>query len=238
MRAALALALALLAALAAPARAQTSATITPSLSPDRLGARAALSFTIRYASSESPVPSAVRRAVVHFPAGMTLSIPHLRSCAPARLRAAGAGGCPAQSLLGRGHALAETRAGSQLITEAVSLWAFLGPLQNGQPTLEVLGEGRTPLDERVLLGGSVLPDRPPYGEQLVLAIPAIPTLPFEPAASIVTFSLQIGPKGLGARAANTVLVPSSCPPGGFPFAADFTYADATEGSALAKAPCP
>jgi hypothetical protein len=44
--------------------AATSATIAPSLLPDRLGARAALTFTIGYAGGDAGVPSPVRRSVI------------------------------------------------------------------------------------------------------------------------------------------------------------------------------
>src|SRR5580700_2419210 len=69
-------ALTICAGLAASARAQTLATIapspetfatiTPSLSPDRLGAKGALTFTIQYGGGEFGVPSPVRRSVLQF----------------------------------------------------------------------------------------------------------------------------------------------------------------------------
>jgi hypothetical protein len=218
---------------------ETYASITPSLSPDRLGAKATLTFTIRYAGGDFGVPSPVRRSVLRFPAGLSLNIPSLRSCSAARLRARGPNGCPPQSEIGSGHALVETRAGSQTITEDVSMWAFLGPPHNLQPTFEILAQGYTPLDERMVLAGTVLSDRAPYGEELVMSIPPIPTLPLEPDASIVSFSLTIGArKRHGTHGASTVVVPSRCPVGGFPFAAEFTYADGSGGSALATTPCP
>jgi hypothetical protein len=230
---------------AAIAQAGVSATIAPSLSPDRLGADGALVLTVRYAGGESGVPSPVRRSVLRFPAGLGIEIPHLRSCSIVRLRARGPNGCPAQSLLGHGHALAEAQEGSQIITEDISLWLFVGPFHNLEPTFEILGQGYTPFDERVVLTGTVLPDNPPYGEDLVLSVPPIPTLPLEPDASIVRMSLTVGastPTGTGRprdpRNANTVVVPAHCPPGGFPFAADFTYADGSSGNALSTAPCP
>lgn len=217
----------------------TSATITPSLSPDRLDAKATLTFAIQYAGGAFGVPAPVRRSVLQFPAGMSLDIPDLLSCSASRLRARGASGCPVQSEIGTGHALMEVRAGTEIITEDVALWAFLGPPANLQPTFEILGQGYTPLDERMVFTGSALPDHPPYGEELVLSIPAIPTLAFEPDASIASFSLTIGAgRQHRTRGANTVLVPSSCPVGGFPFAAEFTYADGSSGSALATAMCP
>jgi hypothetical protein len=221
------------------AKAQTSETITPSLSPDRLHAKGALTLTIHYTGGEFGVPAPVRRSLLKLPAGLGLDIPALRSCSSSRLRTSGASGCPTQSKIGTGHALVESRAGSQLITENVALWIFLGPLQNFQPTFEVLGEGVTPLQKRVVLGGIVIPDHAPYGEELQMSIPAIPTLPLEPDASIATMTLTVGTRTQRlTRGANTVVVPGSCPVGGFPFAAESTYADGSTGSALATALCP
>ncbi len=231
--------LALCAAPSVYAQALTSATITPSLLPNRLGAEGALQLTIRYTGGESGVPSPVRRSVLRFPVGLGVEIPHLRSCPIAQLRAQGPSACPAQSQLGHGQALAEAQAGSQVITEKISLSLFLGPFHNLQPTFEILGRGYTPFDERVVLTGTVLPDRAPYGEDLVLSIPPIPTLPLEPDASIVSMSLTVGTsKPRHPLNANTVVVPSSCTAGGFPFAAEFTYADGSTSDALASAPCP
>ena len=220
-----------------PALVPTSATIAPSLSPERLHARASLTLTIHFAGGEFGVPAPVRRAVLRLPAGMSLEVPSLRSCSAARLRARGPGGCPSRSRLGSGHALAETHMGSQITSEQVSLHAFLGPPDNLQPTFEIFANGYTPLDEHIVFGGSVLSDGPPYGEELVMSIPPVPTLPLEPDASIVTFSLTVGASHT-TGGQSTVLVPASCPAGGFPFAAEFTYADGSNGGALARIPCP
>jgi hypothetical protein len=229
------------AVLIAPARAETSATITPSISPNKLGAKAALTFTIHYTTDTpglSGVPVPVLRTVVRLPAGLNLDIPDLRGCSVSRLRARGTSGCPSQSRIGHGHALIETHAGTENIYEDIALGAFLGPLQGGQQTLDILGQGYSPLDERFVLTGAVLFVAAPYGEELTMSIPPIPTLRFEPNASIVTFTLTIGAHGRRARHANTLLVPHACPLGGFPFAAEFAYADGSTGSALATAACP
>jgi hypothetical protein len=217
----------------------TSAAIAPYLFPNRLGARGALIFTIRYAGGESGVPSPVRRSLWRLPEGLNIEIPHLRICAPARLRARGPHGCPSQSLIGSGHALAEAHVGSQIVTEDIKLWAFVGPIQGVSPTLEILGQGYTPFDQRMVFSGTAVPDRAPYGEDLVITVPPIPTLPLEPDASIVELSLTIGTTARRhLNSLNTIVVPTSCPPGGFPFAAEFTYADGSHGSALAAALCP
>jgi len=225
-----------LAETAAGAATETSATIAPSLSPDRLGAKAELTFTVDFAGGELGVPVPVQRAVLKFPAGLSLDIPVLRSCSAARLQISGPSGCPAQSQIGTGNAVAEVYLGTQLTVERVTLWAFLGPLRNFEPTVEIFGEGYAPLGEQVLLTASALVNRAPYGEGLTMSIPPLPTVPFGSNASILRFSLAIGASR--RRNANAVLVPSRCPAGGFPFAAEFTYAGGSTGSAFATVPCP
>jgi hypothetical protein len=216
----------------------TTATISPSFSPDRLGAKAAFTFKVHFGGGELGVPSPVRKAVVHFPPGLRMYIPSIRECTRARLVAHGASGCPARSQIGSGRAFGDVYAGFQAESEEVAVSAFLGPPQNGNPTIEVLGQGYSPLDERVVITGTVLLDKPPYGEELVMSVPAIPTIPLEPNASTVSFSLTIGGARFRKHDPNAVMLPSSCPAGGFPFAADFTYEDGTTSSTTATVPCP
>ena len=215
-----------------------AATIAASFHPDRLGAMGALTVTIDLAGGALGEPPPLRRSVLRLPAGLGVEIPHLRSCEPHRLQLLGARGCPAQSRLGVGRALVRAPLGSQLLEESVSLWVFLGPLRDLQPTFEMLAQGYTPFDERVVLSGTVIPDNPPYGEDLVLSIPAIPTLPLEPGASIASMSLTIGSSRRSARASNTTIEPTRCPPGGFPFAAELAYADGSTQDVSTTTPCP
>jgi hypothetical protein len=226
--------------LGATVQPSTSASIKPSLSPDRRHAKGALTFAIQYAGGELGVPSPVRSAVLDLPAGLTLDMPVLSSCSAAMLLAHGVAGCPAQSQIGGGQAVViGNLGGAGPIAEHVTLWAFLGPPRNLQPTFEILGQGYTPLSVKMVLPATALPGRAPYGEDLAMSIPPIPTVPNEPDASVVSFSLTIGTKARyrGQRSA-TVAVPSHCPRGGLPFAAAFTYADGSRSSSLATIPCP
>jgi hypothetical protein len=217
---------------------QAPATIAALFHPDKLGAMGALTVTIDLAEGAPGDPPPLRRLVLRLPAGLGVEVPHLRSCEPERLRLLGARGCPAQSRLGVGRALVRAPLGSQLLGESISLWVFLGPLRNLQPTFEMLAQGYTPFDERVVLSGAVLPDNPPYGEDLVLSVPAIPTLPLESDASIAAMSLTIGSPRRSARKSNTTIEPTRCPPGGFPFAAELTYADGSIQDVSTTTPCP
>jgi len=226
-------------AFAPAARAQTSATLTPLLSPDRLGARGAVTLRVRFTDSDTIVPIPVRKATLRFSAGLRLEVPRLRSCRGSHLRSIGPRGCPVASALGRGRAVVEAQLGSQTMREAISLRLFLGPLHNLQPTVELYARGHTPFDKRAVLFGSVLTDTAPYGERLVLLIPPIRTMPREPDASIVTFTLRVGAADRGRRRdRNAVHVPLRCPSGGFPVTGEFVYADGSGGDAHAEIPCP
>ncbi len=217
---------------------ETVAAIKPSFSPDRLGAKAAFTFDVHFTGGAFGVPSPVRKAVVQLPPGLSMNIPHLSSCTRARLQARGASGCPSRSLIGTGHALADVHAGAGVESEEAKVWAFLGPPQGLNPTIEILGQGYTPLEERVVITATVLPDRPPYGEELVMSIPAIPSIPYEPNASTVSFSVTVGGARFRNHSPNTVLLPTHCPAGGFPFATEFGYEDGTTSTTTATVPCP
>ncbi len=240
LRAAPALGLLLLITAAAPgslARASTFASLTPALLPDRPHARAALTLTIHFDGGENGIPAPLQHAELHLPADLNLDIPELRSCSGAVLQARGPAACPKRSLIGGGSALVEGELGSQAATESVSLQAFLGPLRNLQATFEILAGGYKPIGAQLVLEATASPDRSPYGEALAMSVPPIATVPNEPDASVLTFSLTIGRPRAGRRAA-AMIVPAHCPPGGFPFEGEFTYADGSSSRAFATVRCP
>ncbi|HEY7961165.1 MAG TPA: hypothetical protein VID29_04505 [Solirubrobacteraceae bacterium] len=224
------------AAFASAAQGDTEARIAPSFSPDRLGAGTAVTLSAHFASTQG-VPAPLHAITVHLPAGLAVNLSGLGICPRARLAARGPRGCPSSSLVGRGSALLEGQLGVLAIPESATLTAFRGPNRNGNPTLEISGHGLSPLDVRVTFSGVLEPDRAPYGRKLVMAIPAIATLPTEPDASTSRFSLTIG--GAAApHARGAIRVPGSCPSGGFPFAASFAFADGTGSEASAAVACP
>jgi hypothetical protein len=232
---------------------ETSASIRPSFSPDRLDASTAVTFAFRFsgesesgsgggegASGEEGIPPPLSGIVVRLPAGLGIDARGVGICAKARLQSKGPSGCPSSSLIGRGHAMLEVHAGSLAVPEEATLSAFRGPDRGGRPTLEVFGQGETPLYQSAISTGVLGADSAPYGSKLEISIPPIPTLVFEPNASIVSASLTVGRAGRGPRAhaSGAIFVPRSCPAGGFPFAASFTFADGTTTSASAAVPCP
>jgi hypothetical protein len=218
------------------ALADTSAAIQPSLQPNRPAAHTAFTLSLRFAGGVERVPAPLSAMVLRLPAGLSIDLGGVGICQASRLRSRGAAGCSAASLLGRGRALLEVHAGSQTLPEEVTVAVFRGPSRAGDPTFEIFGHGETPLDESSVSTAVLQADRAPFGSKLVVSVPPIPTLVYEPDASFSSLSLTIG--ALAGRSRGAVSVPRSCPAGGFPFAAAFTFADHSRASAAARVRCP
>jgi hypothetical protein len=215
----------------------TVATIKPSFAPDRLGAVTAVTMSVHFSNEQGGVPAALSHAVVQLPPGLGIDPRGVGTCSKASLEANLGRNCPASALIGSGSALAVAHLGSLNLNENTTLSAWRGPNQGGHPTLEIAGEGLSPLQERVVASGVLEPDHAPYGQKLVMSIPPIPTIPLEPDASIQRFSVTIGFSARTRREGH-LSVPRTCPAGGFPFAAEFTYADGSSSNSAAKVPCP
>jgi len=228
-------------ALAPAAHTATGADMRPSLLPNRLGANTALTLAFKFSGGDKGVPAPLSRMVVRLPSGLKIDLRGVGICVRSRLRRRGVAGCPAGSLVGRGHALMSVHAGSLAVGEEATVTIFRGPNRGSRPTLDIFGQGQAPLDQSSISTAVLEPDSAPYGSKLMVSIPPIPTLVLEPNASFVSLSLTVGGVGRGPRAhaaAGAILVPRSCPAGGFPFAASFTFADGSAARASAAVACP
>jgi hypothetical protein len=231
-------ALALLCAAPGPASAAEAAGVSlhASLAPDRLGASTAFTLAFRFSGVAEAVPPALRSVAVELPAGLRIDMAGVAICAPARLRRRGPSGCPPSSLVGRGHALLDVHAGTEPIAEEATLWVLRGPQHGGLPSFEIFGQGYTPLYESAVSPELLETASAPYGYRTVTSVPAIPTLMYEPNASFASLSLTFG--GKQASRPGAISAPHSCPAGGFPFAAQVSYANGESASTTATVPCP
>ena len=223
-----------LAAVAAtPAPAATSASLSASLTAGRAGATAKIGVLLSGGTDRVPAP--LSAIVVRLPAGLHIRLRGVGLCPASNLRRRGAAGCSPASLLGRGRALLKVHAGSQTLPESASISVFRAPDRGGHPSFEILGEGKTPLYERAISTAVLQGDSSPYGSRLVISVPPIPTLAYEPDASLVSLSLTIG--NAGSRSRRVIALPRGCPGGGFPLAASFSFADRGMAAASTRAPC-
>jgi len=255
-------------ALAAGARGATTATMTARFTPDRLGASTSVTVTMAFTGDAGSLPAPVSQIVVHTPAGMGVSTAGLQACPIARLEANDPSACPADTLIGWGTTSVAALLGASDFNETAQLGAYLGLPQDGRTVVNFFAVGRTPVQESVLFDGVLEGDVAPYGDELVVTVPAISTVPGGPNASVVSFTTTLGAPNIqfpqtvvrrvvvvehvGGRVRRVIrlvkrrelepvkgiTVPRACPAGGFPFAADFTFQDGTTYTALATVPCP
>jgi hypothetical protein len=221
---------------AGTALAATSTSTSASFAPYRLGARTAATVSLRFSGAAGAVPAPLRGAVLRLPEGLRVQLSGVGVCQAASLRKRGAAGCPAAALLGRGHAQLQVHAGSQTVPENASVWVFRGPNRGAQPTFQILGEGKTPLYQRAISTAVLQRDQSPFGSRLVISVPPIPTLTYEPNASLTSISVTIG--NVGTRSRGVIVLPASCPRGGFPFAASFSFEDRTTSATSGNVACP
>ncbi len=219
---------------------QASVGVHPSFLPDRLGATTSFTIAFHFAGGEEGVPPPLRQVAVRLPAGLRIELNGVKVCPLARLRRSGPSGCPG-ALIGRGHASLIVHAGSQAVPEQASISILRGPTREALPTFELWGHGSTPLDQTAISTEILETDKAPFGWRTLTTVPPIPTLMYEPDASFVSVSVTVGgirrsPKA--HTAGGSIVMPHSCPSGGFPFVAEATFADNETANATATVPCP
>jgi hypothetical protein len=237
-------------ALAAAAGASQRVHLFAGFSPNRARVSTTITFGFTISSPAGQVPSPLRAVDLHLPAGIGLARNTLGTavCEPADLYVKGPQGCPPDSHLGYGTALAEVPYGPEVVQERAAVFAYRGNSDDEHVLVLFFAEGWSPVFADLVFPAQLLEDAPPFSARLNTEVPPVPSLPGGPNVSIVQFQSTFGPKNLiYEREINGELVffhprgvtlPSVCPPGGYPFAGDFSFEDGTHQTAHAGAPCP
>lgn len=236
--------------LAPSADATQSVKLGASFSPYRLGGRTTIGFSFQVSAPAGQLPAALTDVDIRYPLnlGIVLSGLGLEVCSPAMLEANGAAGCPANSIMGRGGAVAEMRFGEQLVRENARIAIARAPDEEGHIALLLYAVGPSPVDTQILSPAQLVPAAGPFGGQLNIRLPLVPSLPGAPYVAIAQMHTTIGPQGLvyeeqvgDSTLTYTpagILLPNACPRGGFRFAAEFTFVDGSRQSARTTVPCP
>jgi hypothetical protein len=218
--------------------------------PERLGYGTTIRIGFRISTPAGVAPSPVTDVELLLPAGLSIATSDLglETCEPSKLESEGLAGCPPDSLMGRGTAAAEVPFGSASVTEQAPVRLFSGPLHDGHPQLLFFAEGEYPVLADILFGALVLPAQTPYGGVLNAELPLVPSITDGPDVALVQLATTIGAKGITyyervkGRTIDFhprgILLPKSCPRGGFAFAARLTFQNATHAGATATVPCP
>lgn len=230
--------------------ATQSASLGASFAPYRLGGRSTIELSFQIEAPAGQVPSALTEVEVRYPQnlGFALSGLGLDVCSASVLEATGTSGCPPDSIMGRGSAVAELRFGPQLVTESASISIARAADQEGHIALLLYVSGPSPVNTQILSPAQLLPAAAPFGGRLNMQLPTIASVPGALDVAIVSLRVMLGPRGLtyyeqaeGSTLAYTpkgILLPASCPRGGFQFAASFSFLDGSHPSARTSVPCP
>lgn len=241
--------LCLLLALPGGAGASQSVSLFASFSPNQPRVSTTITFGFTVTSPNGQVPSPLEGVDLHLPSGIGLSRNTLGTavCDPIYLYAHGPRGCPPNSQVGYGTALAEVPYGPLAVQEQASVYAYRGAAEGEHITILFFAEGWTPVFADLVFPGALLEDRAPFSGRIDTKVPLVPSLPGGPNVSVVNFQSTFGPKHLlYEREVNGelehfrprgVTVPPTCPIGGYPFAGDFNFEDNTHITAYTSVPC-
>lgn len=166
------------------------------------------------------------------------------------IAAPGLGGCSPNSVMaiGSARALVQLVNGGQVIPEYATVTMLSGALEHGRLGLVVYVDGQHPFGAKLAFAGEVRDARAPYGGELTVRLPAIPGIEDLATVSLVSMQLTIGSHAIryyerrgGQRVAyhpEGVVLPTTCPRGGFRFRARIGFVDGSSQTATSVAPCP
>ena len=224
--------------------------ISAGLSPERLGGQTTIVLGFQITDPGARVPPPLRAMSILYPnnLGIALSGLGIETCASAVVELTGAGGCPPDSVMGRGSALAEVPFGPETVHEQAAITILRAEDQGGFIALLFDAQAEKPVQANIVLTAELLPARVPYGGRISVSLPLVPSLPEAPPVAVVALRATLGPLGLTyyevrrhrriAYHPKGIFLPDSCPRGGFPFAASFRFEGGTATSATTRVRCP
>jgi hypothetical protein len=218
--------------------------------PERLGQNTTLEFSAQISTADGYVAPPLAELDIRYPQDIGISVGELglETCARVTLETFGPEGCPADSRMGEGSALAEIPIGPCVYREKATVTILRAPEENGHLALLLFADGLTPVYAQIAAPGLLLPATVPYGGSVDIAVPLVPGLPGGPDVSVVQLKATLGPLGLTyyehvrgrliAYKPRGILLPRKCPHDGFAFSANFTFLGGSQMSTNTSVPCP
>jgi hypothetical protein len=216
--------------------------------PERLGESTTMVVNFQIGSLTAPPSSPLTGVDLMGPADIAYGTSTLgmASCPLKVLLAGGPDGCPSNSRVGSGAADVDFSLGSQVLTEQATVAALVGNSEGGNVEILYYVAGESPAIAQMVLTGRLLSSL--SGSRFETSIPAVPVLPGVPGASVVHFRSTIGPRDLyyyaeshGKRVRyrpRGIVLPTSCPAGGFRFSAVFSFQDGSTVAGSDTVGCP
>ena len=238
------------------ARATTAVTkptakLNAAFSPERLGQGTTIIFGFTIATTTGQVPSPLTSLDLYYPdnLGIGTSGLGLETCSAATLEAYGPEGCPSQSQMGYGKGLVEIPFGPEILSETDPDHDLHGARPRRAPRAALLRQ--RPLPRSPPRSSSTASCSPPAAPSAATSLPRSRSSPpsrKRPTPPLVQLRSTIGPLHLTyyehtrgkfrSYHPRGIVLPSTCPRGGFHFAASFFFEDGSHTSAHATVPCP
>jgi hypothetical protein len=238
------------ACLPASALATPSVSLRAALSPEILGHSTTLRLSVQITPTTELVPPPLIQGELRYPAGLDVQLSGLgiAACSVATLELSGPQGCPLDSLMGYGSAIAALPIKQKVVREAAQIAVVRTAEQEGHPALTFYVYDETALNAEIVLPAELLPATKPYGGLLDIHVPLVPTFPEGPDVSVSELRLVLGPKNLTYyehvhhktlryKPAGIPLL-GPCPRRGFPFTIELTFLGGGRAAGTTAVPCP
>jgi hypothetical protein len=237
-----------LVALPATAQATETVNLKATFSPNALGSPTNASGSTTFTNTAGGLPSPITGFTLKGPAGMKIDATGTGTCNGRAIEQSGPSVCPKDSVAGFGGGMGALRLGEQIIEEPFTLNMFLGDNRPGHIVILLYVEAISPVSIQLVFTAPVVKEPAPYGLGFHFNIPLIPTLPGASNASVLNAHLTLGAtnvayyKKVGGKRklvhVKGLILPKSCPRGGFPIETDFTFEDGSSSEVKIKTPCP
>jgi hypothetical protein len=222
--------------------------VKEAFTPDRLGAAANLSIMASFASSAEVPPAPIAKLTLYGPAGLGIQARGAGTCTEAVLEQRGPAGCPADSRVGFGGGVAVLALAGQLVREPFTLDFFFAAAEQGHLSLLAYANGTSPVATGLVVVAREIPVPKPYGLGFSAQVPQVSSIPGAAYASVESAFATLGASDVayfeavhGRRTlvhVKGLVVPRTCPFGGFPTRATVDFADGATFTVNPTIPCP
>jgi hypothetical protein len=223
-------------------------TIQAKFTPDKSNAPTNLSITARFISATGGSPSPITKLTIYAPAGMTVDTRGVGVCTATELKERGPSGCPADSRAGFGGGEGLLELPKETIHASYTLDFFFAPREHGHLALLIYASTLSPIPVELVVVAKQVHAPPPYGLGFSVEIPPIATFPGASDALVESAFATLGATNVayyetvhGKRTLvhlRGIVVPKTCPRGGFPTEGTIDFADGTTLTVTPTIPCP
>lgn len=227
-----------------------SVTLHAAFRPEVPGQGTTVYFRLRIKPARGElVPPPLVELNVKYPAGLSLALSGLGidACTLATLEMLGPQGCPPNSVMGGGGAIAEFPLHREVFNETAEIAILRAGEEAGRQALFICVRGETAVAQLVM-STQLLPAHGRYGGVLHVHVPLVESLAEAPDLAVAEIKLVLGPQHLhyteivhNKKVRYTpkgIPLPRHCPSGGYPFAVALRFQEGTRAGAHTAVPCP